>query len=584
MSEVEGKRELSPSQTHDFWKQAVVYQVYPRTFNEDTERTQTGQGSLRGITERLDYLKSLGVDAIWVSPFYVSPGRDGGYDIANMEAIDESYGSDADFDDLVCALHQRDMKIMIDLIPNHTSDQHEWFQSSRKRLDDKTDWYVWADAVPDETGELGPPNNWASVFSLPQLERRKKGELHLAPEENTPPKSAWTWDATRQQYYLHSFAEFQPDLNWTNSEVRMAIQSTMRTWLDRGVDGFRVDAVPYIGKNFHYDEHGKFYGPDEEYNAAYNEGVDNPYDQLMRLNSSGYPDVLHEYLGDIISVLEDPVYSKRDTRLLFEAYMPEYELKHIDQLAPSHATTFNFTPIEASWHMPTEVRKQILDNYHKHIVDTGTIANSVTGNHDKSRLVSRYGESIARSLALFTFLQPGMMFVYNGEELGRRDYHGIPLERLQDLQGLRDAERTPMPWSSQHNNDGFSDADPSELYLPLNPEDVCADIQAADDHSFLRYYQNLARWKRVIDGEYVPLSIETADGSDIGVLAYGRGDTHTVMTNFTETVQSVQSISPARAMGKIVLSSLSGLVSGTLQVCDTVTLQPNESILIEHKK
>lgn len=577
------EHEKRGTNTKTFWEQAVVYQIYPRTFNEDTEREQTGQGSLRGILERLDYLQSLGVDAVWLSPFYTSPRRDGGYDVSDMENIDTIYGGLDDFSALVDGLHERNMKLMVDLVPNHTSDEHPWFQASRERRDDKADWYIWADGIIDEFGDKQPPNNWGSVFSLPQLKRRESGELIVPDGEITPPLPGWTWNETRGQYYMHSFADFQPDLNWLNPEVRSAIKSVMRVWLDRGVDGFRADAVPYIGKNMHYDEQGIFHGPNEEYNTAYVDGIDNPYDQLIRHNSSGYSKTLHPYLHEMVAVLDEPAYQNRDTRIIFEAYMQEHKLKYIDELAPGRASSFNFTPIKANWHMPTPVRKQILDKYYARIDEARNIPNSVMGNHDKPRVASRYNDQIAKSLALYSLMQPGMMFIYNGEELGRHDFDRIPPEMIRDPNGMRDPERTPMPWNSLEKNTGFSNADAKDLYLPMNPDDTAVDIQSTDNESFLSYYRRLTAWKHRMIDDYVALDIETVDGKNNGVIAYGRGDAYTVITNFTNEPQTLEAISPTRKMGKVVLSSIMLIDNATVQTIDTITLQPNEAILIEHE-
>lgn len=475
------------------------------------------------------------------------------------------------------------MKLMIDLVPNHTSDQHPWYRASRERRDGKDDWYIWADGIVDNFGDSQPPNNWASVFSLPQLKKRQRGELDVAEGELTPPLPAWSWDGAREQYYLHSFADFQPDLNWNNPDVRDAAKSTIRTWLDRGVDGFRVDAVNYVGKKFSYDGQGRFHGSNEEYNTAYTDGQDNPYDQLVRHNSCGYPGTLHPYLREIISVLDESKYSKRQARIVFEAYMQEHQLKEIDELSPGKAAAFNFTPIDSEWHMPTPVRKQILDKYHERVRAAGNIGNSVMGNHDKSRVVTRVGEQSARTWAMYSFLQPGMMFVYNGEELGRHDYTKIPEEMIRDPNGLRDPERTPMPWSSNKPNMGFSDADPKELYLPMNPNDKPVDVQHTDMDSFLSYYQRLTALKHQLLEPYVPLDVLTVGGKNNGVIAYGRGETHTIITNFTDESQKLEAMSPTRQIGRVILSSLVTVDDGIMRNVDTITLQPNEAIVIAHQ-
>lgn len=567
------------------WRNDTIYQVYPSTFNEDSGREQIGIGSLRGVTEKLEYLAELGIDAVWLSPFFVSPKRDGGYDVADMTSIDPMYGTLDDFNQLVRAAHERNMKIMIDFVPNHTSDQHEWFQSSRLKSGGKDDWYIWSDPVYDENGVRRPPNNWASVFSLPQLDRRRNGELGDMPDGvPTPPISAWSWDEERGQYYLHSFASFQPDLNWQNPEVREALKAVMRTWLDRGVDAFRIDAVNYIAKNFYY-EAGMFIGPNEDVNTAYREGVDNPYDQLIRHHSCGYPKVLHEHLAELTDVLREPAYKKRESRIIFEMYMSEHELKKVDRLDPHIASTFNFAPIDMELTSSTQSRKLIIDSYHDWMQTIDCPPNNVMGNHDKPRAVTRHGEQGARALAIFSILQPGNMVIYNGEELGRSDHTSIPNNRIQDPNGLRDGCRTPMPWRLDEPNSGFSFADESRLYLPLNPLDVPADHQT-DNNSFLKLYRQSIALRRSISSNYMPLSVQTmsSDADNDGVIAYGRGDELTVITNFTDAIQHVKSVVPRRQPGRRVLSSITGLIEkvGAPETA-SIKLAPLESIVIDHR-
>lgn len=275
------------------WREAVVYQIYPWTFNEDKQRKQRGHGSLKGVIDKLDYLNNLGIDAIWLSPFYDSPMIDGGYDISDYLNVHPDFGSMDDFDTLVAGCHERGIRVMIDYIPNHSSDKHVWFEKSRHRERGFEDWYIWHPGKIGEDGERLPPNNWASVFSASNRRARDHGQMPwLAPDEWTPYKSAWTFDEVRGEYYLHSFAKEQPDLNWSNVFVREAMKEVVRFWIRKGVDGFRVDAINYIGKNMDFVD-------EDIYKQYTEEKFRNPFDQLQRYHSSGYPDALHRYVWEL---------------------------------------------------------------------------------------------------------------------------------------------------------------------------------------------------------------------------------------------------------------------------------------------
>lgn len=571
------------------WDNAAVYQIYPNTFHEDSERDpQTGIGSIRGITEKLDYIKDTGFDAIWLSPFYVSPEYDGGYDVADMTDVNPELGTLHDMDELIAAAHERDIKVMVDYIPNHTSNVHAWFLQSRQSRDnEKSDWYIWADAVYDAAGNRQPPNNWASVFSWPQLERRQDGEISgLQPEDATPPVPAWTWDHEREQYYLHSFAYFQPDLNWANPAVRAAMKDTMRFWLDRGIDGFRVDAVNYIGKNITWDENGRLIAPDEEQNTAYREGHDNPYDQLQRCNSCGYPPTFYAYLHEITAVLDEPDYHQRDTRMIFEAYMNDHELRQINEVDAAHASTFNFGALDRPWE--AESRKLHLDYYY-HSLTSGMIANHVNGNHDKPRLATRLGADAARAAAVYTLLLPGMTFTYNGEELGLAD-GDVPADRLKDPNGLRDPARTPIPWDDTQPNAGFSGAPETALYLPINTNDLEKSVrqQLSDSLSSLALYQAAIALSHEHAGDYVPLrALDSVGEHDYDVVAYGRNSEQsqmTVLVNFSSLEQTTRLFDRERQLGTIALSSRSVCErqGETVDLSAGVRLLPNEALAILH--
>ncbi len=557
----------------------MVYQVYPWTFAEDSDRQpQLGHGSIRGIEERLPYLEALGVNAVWLSPFYPSPMVDGGYDVADFKNIHPDLGTLEDFDSLVRAARRRHIRLMVDFIPNHSSNAHEWFQKSRRREGEYDDWYIWHPGIEGENGERQPPNNWASVFSMPQRQARARGEMEwLRDDEWTPPLPAWEWDEVRNEFYLHSFAVEQPDLNWSNPYVREAMKDVMRFWLDRGVDGFRIDAVNHIGKNMKF--------PDEEINTAYNEEwSDNPYDQIIRHHSCNYPRTLHEYIWEMTQVLKDETYEHRDLRIILEAYMGESDLRDIDAIAPEVASTFNFGSLMASW--DANNRKIQMDYYHERLLREA-VPNQVNGNHDKSRLVSRLGDESARAAAVVSLFLPGMRFIYNGEELGLADAE-IPEDRRMDPNGLRDPERTPIPWDDSLPNNGFSNAQPEDLWLPVNHADSHKAVtrQEGDNKSSLALYRAALRLCHDLPaartGKYCSLQTDNDQ-----VLAYGREDEGTgaqliVLTNFNHE-HAIKACVPESSfvIGEVVLSSLE--VEQKNQRVDVrvgVTLAPNESLVI----
>lgn len=556
----------------------VTYQIYPSTFNEGQEREPTGVGSLSGVTEKLDYLKELGVDAIWLSPFFASPMKDGGYDISNAIEVNPIFGTNDDADRLIQQAHERGIKVMIDFIPNHTSDRHSWFQQSRLSRDNpKSDWYIWSDGIIDQNGQRQPPNNWASVFSLPQVEARQRGEMpELSDGDLTPAKSAWTWCEQRRQFYLHSFADFQPDLNWDNLEVREAQKDIMRYWLDRGVDGLRIDAVNYIGKN-----------PDrlnEERDKAYRDGEDNPYDQWKRFNSSGYMSKLLPYMRELTDVLEEPEYKDRDLKIIFEAYMDPQDLRIIDSINPKLASSFNFGRLDIL-SSSALLHKLQIDAYYANL-PAGAQGNQVNGNHDKPLLADAIGAKAARAMMLFNLMLPGQTFIYNGEELGRTGHKSIPVHLIKDPNGLRDGSRTPMPWDDNKLNAGFSEAEPEKLYLPINPDDLPRSVRAqlTDPKSNLSLTKAAIKLKKQIGARhYHGLSVSDINGrASLDVVAFEtRGQSRAItIKNFSEKVQHVR-VHSSHRIGRLALSSYEveedtgdGLVH-----LQEVILQPRQAIV-----
>ena len=562
------------------WQHAVIYQIYPWTFNEDLKRKpQKGVGSLKGVIEKLPYVKKeLGADAIWLSPFYTSPMLDSGYDISDYTDVHEDVGSLKDFKELVKEAHDIDLKVMVDFVPNHTSDQHEWFQKSRNRDEDYEDWYIWHPGKKDEKGETIPPNNWGSVFSMPNRHAREEGKYSdLNKNDWTPPVSAWQWDDNRGEYYLRSFAKEQPDLNWSNPRVREAMKEVIRFWLDIGVDGLRVDAVNYLGKNMNFD--------DEQMNTAYNEEVyDNPYDQLLQYNSCSYWGSLHGYVWEITEVLRDEKYEERDLRIIMEAHMGESDLRQLNDIAPDVASTFNFGAMKLNWGVAE--RKIQLDYYYQNISKEG-IGNQVNGNHDTSRLASRHGDIIARTIAVMNFFLPGMRFVYSGEELGLHDGK-VPQDKMRDHEnGYRDGERTPIIWDDKDKNAGFSNADSDKLWLPINEDDIDLSLnrQQDDPKSSFSLYKTVIRLCKEMSviqhGKYSSLH---TDNVEVFAFERTKGEEKVVIVvNFSPYVQH-SGIVTDFAESKMILSSIDvDQEPRDVNLEDGVHLKPNEALIIVAK-
>jgi alpha-glucosidase len=455
-----------------WWKRAVIYQIYPRSF-QDTNGD--GVGDLRGVMQRLDYLADLGVDALWLSPFYRSPMRDFGYDVRNHVSIDPLFGDMADFRDLVRGCRERDLKLIVDFIPNHVSDEHLWFKESRSsRTNPRADWFVWRDPGADG----GPPNNWRSEFGGP----------------------AWTFDETRGQYYYHAFLSSQPDLNWRKPDVAEAMGNVMRFWLDRGVDGFRVDAI------HHLIEHAD--APDNPLNPLWRAGMD-PADRLLKQHTVDQPEV-HAAVAAMRRVLDD--YPGQQV-LIGEAYLP------IDRLVAYYGAAgegfdlpFNFHLMATPW-TPTAIAA-LIGAYERSLPDHGW-PNWVLSNHDRSRLASRIGQGQSRVAAMLLLTLRGTPTLYQGDELGMADVE-IPPDRVQDplelnVPGLglgRDPARTPMLWSQEP----FAGLSTVEPWLPLSPDHATLNVtrQSEQQGSLLNFYRALLALRRaepaLLDGDYVEVA------------------------------------------------------------------------------
>ncbi len=480
-----------------WWEQGVIYQIYPRSF-QDTDND--GVGDLKGIIERLDYLQWLGIDCLWLSPIFSSPMADFGYDISDYRGIHPLFGTMEDFDKLLNEVHGRGMKLILDLVPNHTSDQHPWFLESKSSRDNpKRDWYIWQDAKENN----GLPNNWLSVFG----------------------GHAWEWDNNTQQYYYHAFLKEQPDLNWRNPEVQDAMMDVMRFWLDKGIDGFRVDVMWHMIKDLQLRNNPV--APDSVYNA--NDLIYNHYNPVY---STDQPEV-HGIVRMMRAVTDE--YSERV--LIGEIYLPIHKLvTYYGHDNKGAHLPFNFQLLTLPWN--SSQISGAIDEYEGALPSEGW-PNWVLGNHDQPRISSRVGRSQARVAAMLLLTLRGTPTVYYGDEIGMRDVP-IPMDEVIDPQGLnmpdlnvsRDPSRTPMQWTDEIYA-GFSGHKPW-LRLPDNFRRHNVESQKDNPYTMLSFYHRLLEIRKqepaLQVGDYNPVY------SDNQMIAYTRqkdGITFLILLNFS---------------------------------------------------
>ena len=411
-----------------WWQRGVIYQIYPRSFQDNNG---DGIGDLPGIAARLDYVVRLGVDAVWISPIYPSPMADFGYDVADYCDIDPMFGTLAEFEQLVDHAHGLGLKVLLDFVPNHTSDRHPWFEASRSSRDNpKRDWYLWRDPAPDG----GPPNNWLS---------RMGG-------------TAWEWDERTGQYYYHAFLREQPDLNWRNPDVRRAMDEVLRFWLDRGVDGFRVDVLWLLIKDAQFR--------DNPPNPAYRPGEPEHHRQLQTYTED-QPEV-HDIVRSMRATLDE--YGERV--LIGEIYLPVPQLvKYYGPNGDGAEMPFNFQLLNARWNA-SDIAHLIRD--YNSALPAHAWPNWVLGNHDNPRVASRVGAVQARVAAVLLLTLRGTPTLYYGDEIGMTNGH-IARDEIRDPAELRqpgvgqgrDPERTPMQWDSARSNSGFTNGRP---WLPVS--------------------------------------------------------------------------------------------------------------------
>lgn len=509
--------------TKTWWKESVVYQVYPRSFNDSNN---DGIGDIPGIIEKLDHIKDLGIDVIWVSPIYESPNDDNGYDISDYRNIMKEFGTMADFDVLLQETHNRGMKLVMDLVANHSSDEHAWFEESRKSKDNPyRDYYIWK---PGKNG--GPPTDWQSFFS----------------------GSAWQYDETTDEYYLHLFTKKQPDLNWDNPKVRKEINEVIRFWFEKGVDGFRMDVISLISKRPHYTD---AVSPvlAEVIEAQYANGP-RVHEFLREMND----DVLSKY--DIMTVGEGPGISLENGLDYVQEDRNELNMVfHFGHMFQDMGPGGRFDPIPVS----LLEFKNVFNDWDEKLKGKGW-GSIFLGNHDFPRMVSRFGsdgeyrEKSAKLLATLLMSLRGTPYVYQGDEIGMtnvkfdnlddfRDVEALnhikvleaqgenPLNHLDSLNQMgRDNVRTPMQWSDDTNG-GFSEATP---WIKTNPNytDINVEDQNRNTESILNYYRKMIQFRKdnptLVYGDYESIRNEHEQ-----IYAYRRWGTENeflIVLNFSD--------------------------------------------------
>ncbi len=529
-----------------WWQRGVVYQIYPRSFQDSNG---DGIGDLKGIERRLDYLAEMGLDAIWISPIYPSPMADFGYDVADYCDIDPRFGTLSDFDSLIASAHCRNLRVILDFVPNHSSDRHPWFVESRaSRASPRRDWYIWRDPAPGG----GPPNNWISDFG----------------------GSAWEWDEASGQYYYHAFLKEQPDLNWRNPAVQQAMYDVLRFWFGRGVDGFRIDVLWHLIKAATF--------PDNPINPAYHEGL-GEMDRVRQLYSTDQPEV-HAIAAEMRRIAD----SFGDRVLIGEIYLPLDRLMlYYGRDGTGVHMPFNFGLVDASWN--ARALAAVIVAYDA-ALPRGGWPNWVLGNHDRPRIAARLGEAKARVAAMLLLTLRGTPTVYYGDEIGIGLVE-IPPAQVRDPRELRepglglgrDPVRTPMPWDATPNA-GFTTGTP---WLALNDDwrerNVEQQVQASG--SMLALHRRLLALRRscpaLAIGDIVFLDgfLDGLPDTARDILAYERhsGEQRLLIAlNFGNRPQELALPSWARH-ARVLLSTVAGAPSAADA---RIVLRPDEGLVL----
>ncbi|XP_069688710.1 maltase 2-like isoform X2 [Periplaneta americana] len=547
----------------EWWRHHVIYQIYPRSFKDSNG---DGAGDLKGIESKLDYIVELGVKTIWLSPIYKSPMKDFGYDIEDFKDVDERFGTLQDFRDLVKAMRMRDLRLVMDLVPNHSSDQHEWFQKSLRKEDPYTDYYVWVPPKGFEDGKPIPPNNWLSVFG----------------------GSAWEWYEGRGEFYLHQFAKEQPDLNFRNPAVKEEMLDVMRFWLEQGVDGFRVDAMP------HLFEDGELRDEPAINETKVQQG---DYNGLHHVHTHNLPEVL-EVMADFRNTLDEYSEMTDKVRKLMMAEVYDSVEKTMQYYGDRHRPLADFP---FNFYLMTNISresspydiKNTIELWMSNMPETKW-ANWVLGNHDHGRVASRFGGDLVDCLNMILLMLPGTAVTYYGEELGMEDTP-VSWELTVDPAGLnvgpekykdhsRDPERTPMQWNA-FKNAGFSDAD--KTWLPLHPDFQTVNVETqSQGTSHLNVYKALVRARGDVSVMYGALNMRVLNDAVFAFSrSYSGNRSYVVAVNWSNTSVTVdlRTFDDVPDIAEVFVTSVnySGAPTKTLSI-NSVSLDAREGIVLSY--
>lgn len=547
----------SPANEMQWWQHSIVYQIYPRSY-KDTD--DDGTGDLKGIESKLPYFSELGIQAIWLSPIYKSPMKDFGYDISDFRDIDPTFGTLDDFKSLLKSAHNFDIKIVMDYVPNHSSDEHEWFVKSLAKEEPYTDYYVWVDPKGfDEQGNPIPPSNWVSVFRY----------------------SAWEYREERGQFYLHQFVVGQPDLNYRNPLVLEEMKDVFRFWLDLGVDGFRMDAVVHMWEDDRW--------LDEPLSDQADSTSPDDYGHYDHIYTNNLPETraLLKEMYDVVKTYGN------DKVMMLEAYLSPTDMIPFYECGDY---PFNFGFFGFSNAVTAEDVLNNIDNMIKNVPE-GKFPNWVLGNHDVTRIGSRVGEHLIDALNLITLTLPGMAVTYQGEEIGMTGNYDISFEETVDPAGCncgpddyqkcsRDPERTPMQWSGVQANAGFSNAQKTWLPVNKNYVDVNVETETGKPKSHLEIYKQMVGIRY---SDPVFLTGEVKLLNENGVLIVGRlGDnvfyrTFVTVVNFNDFETNVDingDFHPILEQGLVVVASGNTYEVGNFVDLNSFTLAAYESVVL----
>uniref|UniRef100_A0A1I8QES5 alpha-glucosidase n=1 Tax=Stomoxys calcitrans TaxID=35570 RepID=A0A1I8QES5_STOCA len=534
---------------NEWWKTAVFYQIYPRSFMDSND---DGIGDLGGVLAKLNYLADTGITATWLSPIFQSPMVDFGYDISNFKAIHEEYGTMEDFEALIEEANRLNIKIILDFVPNHTSDQCEWFKKSAARVEGYEDFYVWHDGKVNESGEREPPNNWASVFY----------------------GSAWTWHPEREQFYLHQFTAEQPDLNYRNPKVVEAMDDVITFWLDKGVSGFRVDAVNHLFEDPELRDEPPSGKTDDKLSHLY-------ADHIYTLDWPEVYELMHHwrYLledyterhGGPARIMMSEAYA--DVKLIMEYYENDKGIK-----GPHFP--FNFFML-SDLNDKSDARDYVftIQKWLAYMPRNHT-ANWVMGNHDNPRTASRLGAASVDAINMLVMTLPGVAVTYNGEEIGMQDFRDISWEDTVDpparnvgpenyKEVSRDPERTPFQWSGEKNA-GFSNAD--KTWLPVHPnyQELNLELQMSMEKSHYSVYKELLQLRKNPVLQQGRTTVEAVNRHVFVVMRHLKG--HPSVMTIVNTSGQEQMVDLQHVLDEI--QQLTVLVSGTNTIYDKGTKTP----------